>query len=246
MKDPRLKYISFYRLFTVCLFLQFSCLPLFGQKDIDDHVHGWVVYQGNHKLNDKFALHTEYQWRRANGFTDWQQSLLRFGLDYKLNPNCILSGGYGWIVSFPYGNQPIPAQTNENRLWQQVELKQNMGKLQLQHRYRLEQRCVEMQFKQRFRYRAQIIIPLQVANSHHNKGFFLNVNNEIFLGFGTGVEKNILDQNRFICASGYHLTKNFSVQIGYLNQLIIKANAEQMERNHTLWTAIVYNLDFSK
>jgi hypothetical protein len=221
-------------------------ITLNAQKLIDDQLHGWVVYQGNHKLNSKFDLHTEYQWRRADGFNDWQQSLARVGLDYKLNPNCTISGGYGWIISYPYGSQPIAAQTHENRLWQQVNLKAQYGTIQIQHRYRLEQRFIDTIYRQRIRYRAQCIIPLQKAYLEQGKGLFMNVNDEVFLGCGKGIGKNILDQNRFIAAVGYKFSPKVNIQMGYLNQFVIKSNGIQMERNHTLWTCVVYNLDFSK
>jgi hypothetical protein len=218
----------------------------YAQKTIDDQLHGWVLYQGNHKLNSQFDLHTEYQWRRANGFADWQQSLARVGLDYKLNPSVTISGGYAWILTYPYGSQPIANQTNENRLWQQLILKQLIGNLQVQHRYRLEQRWIDNQFKQRMRYRAQVLIPLQKSFVDKKQGLFLNVNNEVFLGFGKGIGKNILDQNRFIGAVGYQFNKDFSLQMGYLNQFVIKSDGLHIERNHTLWTSVVYNLDFTK
>lgn len=221
-------------------------LQVSAQKTIDDQVHGWVVYQGNHHLNAKFDLHTEYQWRRADGFSDWQQSLTRIGIDYKINPSVIFSGGYGWILTYPYGSQPIVNQTNENRLWQQAILKQPVGNLQIQHRYRLEQRWIDTQFKQRIRYRAQVLLPLQKSFVAQKKGLFFNVNNEVFLGFGKGIGKNILDQNRFIGAFGYQFNKDFSIQMGYLHQFVVKTDGIQMERNHTLWTAITYNLDFTK
>jgi hypothetical protein len=223
-----------------------SLTSFFAQKQIDNQLNGWVVYQGNHKLNKQFDLHTEYQWRRADGFNDWQQSLARVGLDYKLNPSVTFSCGYGWILTYPYGSQPIANRTYENRLWQQVILKQPIGNFQVQHRYRLEQRWIDTLFRQRMRYRAQCIIPLQNTYLKEGKGLFMNVNDEIFLGFGKGIGKNILDQNRFIAAVGYQFSPNLNVQMGYLNQFVIKANGVQMERNHTLWTSIVYNLDFSK
>ncbi len=74
----------------------------------------------------------------------------------------------------------------------------------------------------------------------------MNVNDEVFLGFGKDIGKNILDQNRFITAVGYQFSPNFNFQMGYLNQFVVKSNGIQMERNHTFWTSIVYNIDFSK
>ena len=236
--------LSTYLIALLCATLYVT--PFFAQQQIDDQVHGWLVYQGNHHMGTKFDLHTEYQWRRADGFADWQQSLTRIGLDYKLNPSVTISGGYGWILSYPYGSQPIANRTNENRLWQQVILKQPIGNFQVQHRYRLEQRWIDNQFKQRMRYRAQVLIPLQKSFVDKKQGLFMNVNDEVFLGFGKGIGKNILDQNRFIGAVGYQFNKDFQIQMGYLNQFVIKSDGLHMERNHTLWTAITYNLDFTK
>jgi hypothetical protein len=48
-----------------------------AQHLISNQNHAWVTYLGNHKLTNKFSLHTEYQWRRADGFENWQQSLKR-------------------------------------------------------------------------------------------------------------------------------------------------------------------------
>ena len=158
MKDSR--YIIQF-LFSIVFSLTTLEFKIVAQKQIDDQLHGWVVYQGNHHLSPKFDLHTEYQWRRADGFADWQQSLARIGLDYKFSKEVTFSGGYGWIISYPYGTQPIAMQTNENRLWQQVNVKQQLGNVQFQQRFRLEQRFIDTLFRQRVRYRTQIIIPLQ-------------------------------------------------------------------------------------
>lgn len=92
MKDSR--YIIQF-LFSILFSLTTLEFKIVAQKQIDDQLHGWVVYQGNHHLSPKFDLHTEYQWRRADGFADWQQSLARIGLDYKFNKEVTFSGGYG-------------------------------------------------------------------------------------------------------------------------------------------------------
>ena len=86
---------------------------------------------------------TEYQWRRADGFRHWQQSLLRLGLEYEINPKVSVMGGYAWIKTFPYGTQPIQHEFNEHRMFEQVYLKDKAGRLEVQHRYRIEQRFLE-------------------------------------------------------------------------------------------------------
>jgi len=100
-------------------------------------------------------------------------------------------------------------------------------------------------FRNRIRYRVMLTFPLSKPSLSDNT-LFLNVNNEVFLGFGKGIAKNPLDQNRFITALGWRFNKQTNLQLGYLNQFIIKGNGLDMERNHTLWIGLTYNVDFSK
>jgi hypothetical protein len=75
---------------------------------------------------------------------------------------------------------------------------------------------------------------------------FLAVYDEPFLGFGKGIAKNILNQNRFYVALDWRFNPNFNVQMGYLNQYVVKKDGIQAERNHTLQMSISYHLDFRK
>ena len=202
---------------------------------------------------------TEYQWRRADGFRHWQQSLLRFGLEYEINPKVSVMGGYAWIKTFPYGTQPILHEFNEHRMFEQVNLKDKAGRLEVQHRYRIEQRFLEQYalnssgnvvqvdpvFRNRIRYRALVMLPLS-RKTMGDQTLFLSINNELFVGFGKGIAKNPIEQNRFITALGWRFNAQTNIQVGYLNQFIFKSNAIDMERNHSLWISMVYNLDFTK
>lgn len=226
-----------------------------AQKQISTQNHAWLMYTGNHKLSETWGIHTEYQWRRAELFNDWQQSLLRLGVDYYKN-NAQYTAGYGWIRSYAYGDQPISHPTNEHRIWEQFIIKSKVGRVDFQHRYRLEQRFIEnwkltatddftldgYLFRQRVRYRFLVTLPLSRKEMSDNT-LFLAVYDEPFLGFGKGIGKNVLDQNRFYGALGWRFNKNFNVQIGYLNQYIIKTDGVKVERNHTLQIGLTYNLD---
>jgi hypothetical protein len=242
----------------IVLFIQ--CISFFGmsQKIISNQENAWVLYTGNHKISKKLGVHTEYQWRRADLFNDWQQSLLRVGLDYYHNPNISFTAGYASIISYQYGEQPISHQTHENRIWEQVNLKSKYGRFDLQHRYRMEQRLIDNwtnssgafvqgkdNYRNRVRYRMMVNVPLSRKEMANNT-LFLNVNDEVFLGFGKGIAKNVLDQNRFIAALGWRFSPNFNIQLGYLNQMVLKTDGIKVERNHTLWLSTTYNIDFTK
>ena len=73
-------------LFTVA----FGLKDLFAQKQIDDQYNCWYMYFGNHRLSEKWSLHTEYQWLRHDWIKTWQQQVFRVGLDYHTKGNRVM------------------------------------------------------------------------------------------------------------------------------------------------------------
>jgi hypothetical protein len=68
--------------FWIFIVLLFSSGLVQAQKQIDDQNNAWYMYFGNHKITDRWSIHTEYQWRRHDLGQTWQQSLARVGVDY--------------------------------------------------------------------------------------------------------------------------------------------------------------------
>ncbi len=243
-------YIRFFVALTVFLFFS-SLNSASAQKEISNQFNSWYMYFGNHRLNDRWGIHTEYQWRREGIGEAWQQSLLRIGADYYADDKNTLTAGYAWVVTYPYGDQPIAATFTEHRIWQQWITQHRSGPLYVHHRYRLEQRFLEQPaedkyvFRQRFRYRLLLTLPIgrpELAD----RTFFAAAYLEPFLGFGKGIARNILDQNRLYAALGYRFNPRVNVQLGYLNQYIIKPDGLRHERNHTLQAGLTWNVDFRK
>ncbi len=242
----------------------FSCLLCLGglaslTAQSVTQFDSWWNYFGNHHLNDQLTLHTEYQWRRSDFASHWQQSLLLVGLNQKVADQTTLGGGYGWIISFPYGAFPIAAKTNEHRMYEELIMNNGAGRFGFNHRYRLEQRWLEnaslspagvrevngYTFKNRARYRLLVTYPLN-HRTMQDHTLFLATFDEVFLGFGNGIVKNILDQNQLYFGLGYRFNADGNFQLGYLNQRIIKSDGLRQENDHTLQTALTYNLDFRK
>lgn len=216
----------------------------------------WVMYFGNHTIAEHWKLHTEYQWRRSEYFQNWQQSLLRLGVDYLISPALSATLGYGWINTYPYGEQPIVGETGEHRLWQQIILNNRIGRLHVQHRYRLEQRWVDRwlansdgsiysdgyNYSNRLRYRIMLNFPLNQPTITKGAAF-LSIYDEPFISFGIAIKRNHFDQNRFYAAVGYQYSESGNIQLGYLNQLLIKPDGFRREINHTLQIGITQHLD---
>ncbi len=230
-------------------------------RQVSNQWHGWYMYFGTHKLSKKLNLLTEYQWRRAEVIKDWQQSLARVALEYKFADNVATAAGYGYIITYPYGDQAVKFQFNEHRSFEQLVLthKSVSGRFNFSHRYRLEQRWMENVvaatdgspqhdswiYRNRVRYMFRVNIPLN-KKAMEKGAIFLSLYDEIFVNFGKNVNYNIFDQNRFYGAVGYQFLKNANIQVGYMNQAIQKSDGKRLENNNTVQVALTYNLDFTK
>ena len=87
----------------------------------------------------------EYQWRRENIVKDWQQSLFRTGVNYQVNNKLSFRVGYAWIETFPYGDIPLQASGKrfpEHRAFQMVTVADNINRVEMSHRFMLEQRWI--------------------------------------------------------------------------------------------------------
>ncbi|WP_420835921.1 DUF2490 domain-containing protein [Lacinutrix algicola] len=183
----------------------------------------WLVYIGNKKLDSKWNIHNEVQYRSYNAIDDLEQLLLRTGIGYNLseNNNNILLG-YGYILSQNYiEGIDEKIDVNEHRIFQQFTTKQKIGSVALSHRYRFEQRFVEADFKMRFRYFLGFNIPL--TRKENNK-YYLSAYNEIFLN----TESSVFDRNRMYGGLGYKFNKSLKIEIGYMNQFFETSNRDQL------------------
>ena len=191
----------------------------------DSDLGNWLIYIGNKKLNEKWNIHNEVQYRNYDAIGDLEQLLLRTGLGYTFNEaksNILL--GYGYILSENYvGDTDEKVSVNEHRIFQQFTTKQKIGKVGLSHRYRFEQRFVEDDFKMRLRYFLGFNIPLQYK-SEGNNPLYLSAYNEIFLN----TKSSVFDRNRVYGGLGYKFSKSLRLELGYMNQFFENSGRDQI------------------
>lgn len=204
--------------------LAFMLMPLLNMQAQESNLGNWLIYIGNKKLNSKWNIHNEVQYRNYNAIGDLEQLLLRTGLGYSFNDNknnVLL--GYGYILSENYVNENDKISVNEHRIFQQFTSKQKVGKVGLNHRYRFEQRFVESDFKMRFRYFLGINVPLQYKESGKNP-LYLSAYNEIFLNS----KSSVFDRNRLYGGLGYKFSDKIKVELGYMNQFFETSGRDQI------------------
>ena len=185
----------------------------------------WLIYFGDKKINEKFNLHHEVQYRNFNFIGDTEQLLLRTGLGYNLteNNNNILVG-YAFIYNEPYlANSDQKTNFDEHRVYQQFITRQSFGRISLQHRYRFEQRFLEDDFQLRLRYFLSLNLALNKPKMEDNT-FYLSAYNEIF----ANTQQNYFDRNRLYGGLGYRFTSKFRTEIGVMNQTNATVSRNQL------------------
>lgn len=236
----------------------------FGQSPrlTDPNTLAWFVYSGDHTLTPRWAVHTEYQWRRIN----WapQQQLARLGLVRTVSERVTVSGGYTYFQTHRYGRYPtVPNRPEpENRLYEDVSLDDQLGRFSFTHRVRLEQRWVgsranegrgpvdAWEYQNRIRYQLSGQWPLQGPTVEDGE-WYLNAFDELFIGFGRNVQGNMFNQNRLSGGLGYQFADNAKIELNYLHQISQHATPEPVsgrpvfEINHGFRLNVLYNLDFS-
>lgn len=204
---------------TLALLLPTFC---FAQ---DSDLGNWLIYIGSKKINAKWNWHNEVQYRNYNAVGDLEQLLLRTGIGYNLtegNNNLLL--GYGFIHSQNYINADDKLNVNEHRIFQQFITRQSIGRVGVQHRYRLEERWVEeADFKMRFRYFLSLNVPLNNAKVIDGT-WYASTYNEIFINN----KQTIFDRNRLYVGLGYKLNKFAKFELGYMNQFLNNRNSDQI------------------
>ena len=228
---------------VTALVLLTSILSTNAQSELtgEDELGSWFMYFGTNKIADKWSIHTEAQFRYYEMATNFNQTLLRTGLNYHINPNAIATLGYGFIDTDPTFTEYDEISNNnlvqnnsisEHRIFEQFILKNKVWEFKFEHRYRLEQRFVQNNFTgesntlHRARYRIQMTLPLTDI-------FFLNFYDEIFIN----LQDNAFGQNRAYAALGVNVTEDLSMQFGYLKNHFTGANFDRLQ------IGVFYNTD---
>ena len=216
-------------------------------KLLDFNRHAWVSYSGDHAVAGRWGVHFDGQWRRSDLGLKWQQYQLRPGLNYSPSDRILLTLGYVFTKSYPYGDFPVRDAFPEHRIYQQAVIRQPWGSVRLQHRIRMEQRFVRYPtpqpevytYQNRFRYLLKAEIPLK-RRPDGQPSWYVPVFDEILIGLPPNYGSRPFDQNRIFAGIGY-AAPGASVEVGYLSQFLGQRNGRIFEMNNTLFVAISSN-----
>ncbi|MCD6064019.1 MAG: long-chain fatty acid transporter [Flavipsychrobacter sp.] len=246
------------RIIILLVSIQLFANTASAQRISDVNAVGWYSSLNTIHLSKKTSLWLEYQWRRENFITDWQQSLARTGVQYHFKNGLSALLGYGYIITYPYGDYPAGRYTiPEHRIFEQFVWNDAIGRVGLNHRMRLEQRFLgkidqaapeyevsDWTYVNRFRYQLRATVPLNNKTLGDNTWYAVGFD-EIFIGFGKNVNQNIFDQNRIGLLAGYQFNKKFRLEGGYFNQTVqqggLVSGHEVFQYNHGLLLSLYFS-----
>ncbi len=202
----------------------------------------WMTVTVEHALAERTALLFDANLRRMQLLDEPQQVLVRSGLLFAIDSSVRVGAGYAYAATATYGEVPAPAPLREHRIWQQIVLRHDHGRLALSNRVRWEQRWSapvvdgalgRFVYSQRARVlmRAETPIRRPAPGARPMIGF---AQSELMVAVGHGGSIGRLAQNRIAFGVGLPIAAGQRLDVGYLNLWNPIATRESNEVNHTI------------
>jgi len=218
----------------VIVLITFIC-NVSAQETGEDNLGAWNMIFTTSRVSDKLSIHAEVQHRNYEVGRNFNQLLLRAGLNYHISDRAMATIGYGFInTDSSFEDLEDQDNLNEHRVFEQFVLRNSIGKFKFSHRYRLEQRFIKNltsgdDTQHRARYFLRVTYPI-------NNNWFVTAYDEVFIN----LQEPLFGQNRLYGAIGYHITKNISTQLGFLKNHFTNRNFDRLQ------IGVWWSLDFRK
>jgi len=221
------------RLGLLCVLLLSGLLTTISasaQQVTKGSANTWFAILNRVQLSEKWSVSTELH-ERTGAFLHTQgQFLFRPSVDFHLNPQVEFTVGSTFIHSSPYAPYSLPIARNENNLWEQVILKNAIGKVRFTHRFRQEHRWINHientngepriegnDFANRFRYRFILNVDLLKFNQNRHS-LFVSAWDEIWISQGKNLAPADFNRNWFYFGLGFTINPYTNIQAGFLQQ----------------------------
>jgi hypothetical protein len=220
-------------------------------KQVTTQEQTWFSVNTTAKLSSHWGFIADAHIRRTEFLNLPSFYFLRGAVNYWVNPKLTVAVGYGhmWVAPTKPGYQTF---ANENRIYQQVQLLSNAGKVSVMQRLRSEQRWVEKivqdkrtdtsNFTERFRYLLSLTIP--VFKNKHLPSLVLS--DELSVQFGEKIVYNTFEQNRFFIGIKESISKTLSFDAGYMYLYQQKETGYQYNANKTYRLFFYFTPNLSK
>ena len=213
--------------------LALLAMPLHAETIEDGRA--WFNLTSEGDLTGKLRWYMELQPRFKQEGREFDQYMIRPGINYKLTDHLVGGGGYGYVRTRTEQGH----YTDEDRIWQQVIYNTTwQDGVKFSSRSRLEQRFLDSGDDTGWRYRQLLRVSKPLASLPSVSPVLWN---EVFVNFREtdwGAQRGF-DQNRLFAGIAWTATPDARLEFGYLNQYVRGRAHDSM--NHVLSTSRFLN-----
>lgn len=219
-------------IYYICfLFLLYTSNSNSQENIIHDDTNTWFTMLNRLNINEKWSVSNEFHERLGAFLNEQATFIFRPSVDYHFNPNLEVSFGYSYLLNDPNDPYPTPkSEVHENNIWTQALLKNDIGKVHIQHRFRQENRWYDniklnqdgtttdlgTKYSNRFRYR--FVVNTDLVQFKNNHALFILAFDEIWLPQTDKLLPKNLSRNWLYGGLGYRFNKKTNLQVGFMNQ----------------------------
>jgi len=197
-----------------------------------------VVLPGS--VDHRWGGYTELQTRTNDLFyKNFYYYEVKGGVSYNFTNNFAALLGTGRYTTYNYRDVDAGPTVKENRLWEQFTLLEYFDRIKIENRVRIEQRWLNGDYRNRFRYRLNLIVPFNHPKIQQAT-VFASVFDEVF--FNNKAPN--FERNRIAATLGYQFTKAISLQAGWMNQYN-NLPASTNDKNNMMMV-FIYNIQRKK
>lgn len=205
--------------FALFLLTAYGVLPA---QSVQSGLGTWNVVNVQYQANERWSLFGEAQLRSLRLYDHFHYYEYKAGFTYRIDKYFSFTAGIGDYDTYREGGDFVtPRLNNETRTWLQVNMRQYLDRLKFEHRYRAEQRWSSNGFRHRFRYRLQMLVPLNQKVIKPGT-VYAGIWNELFFTN----RAPYFERNRFFIGGGYALKPWLNLEAGWIHQFDFRLDDE--------------------
>lgn len=237
-----------YYLLLIC-FLPLAAWAQTGRKVTYQQLL-WSRYQNHLQFSPKLSLQSEIDMRRFVYHYKMHHLVMRSQVRYMFGPQVEAGIGGTYALQYPQDHLSVSELVvPEYRIQADVTLKQALGKVQLNHRYLVEQRFMRRTsgdaladgriLSTRFRYRIQADVLLWKGEKQNLRA---NIFDELMVHTGEFVKRNLFDQNRVYVGLRWGVSPALAFELGYLKWYQQRSSGEDFYSRDILRFSILHRV----
>lgn len=215
-------------------------IPKVRSQQEANSLGSWNIVNMRLQIGSRWSVFLEPQIRSLQFYNQFHYYEVKGGLTYRLNEQLAFTASLGTYQTYAEGgNFEQPQLQDEVRSWFQIAARNQVGRVRIEHRYRMEQRFTQSGYRNRFRYRLQLLSPINTVNIEP-KTWYVVAWNELFL---TNTEP-YFERNRIFGGIGYEVSKSLALQTGYIHQYDYQLTDET--GRDFLQVSLLFQIDMQK